>query len=119
MTGDTMATTTQLGRQSVCPNYINGQWIPSRSAQNLERRNPADHNDLIGYAPLSSREEVREAIEAADRARAMWRDTPAPARGKIVLRAARLLEEQKDEVARLLTREEGKILSESLGEILR
>ena len=114
-----MATTIQASQQTVCPNYINGQWVESRSTQTLERRNPADHHDLIGYAPLSSREEVREAIEAADRARVMWRDTPAPARGKIVLRAARLLEEQKDEVARLLTREEGKILSESLGEILR
>src|SRR5579859_1599443 len=114
-----MATVTQASQQTVCPNYVNGQWIPSRSTRNLERRNPADHQDLIGYAPLSLREEVREAIEAADHARAMWRDTPAPARGKIVLRAARLLEEQKDEVARLLTREEGKILSESLGEILR
>lgn len=114
-----MATTTQASQQTVCPNYINGQWLESRSTQTLERRNPADHHDLIGYAPLSSREEVREAIEAADRARALWRDTPAPARGKIVLRAARLLEEQKDDVARLLTREEGKILSESMGEILR
>ncbi|HEV2233172.1 MAG TPA: aldehyde dehydrogenase family protein [Terriglobia bacterium] len=114
-----MATTTQASQQTVCPNYINGQWVESRSTQTLERRNPADHHDLIGYAPLSSREEVREAIEAADRARALWRDTPAPARGKIVLRAARLLEEQKDDVARLLTREEGKILSESMGEILR
>src|SRR5690348_10350208 len=103
-----MATTTQLGRQSICPNYINGQWVKSRSEQTLERRNPADLADLIGYAPLSSREELREAIDAADRARTQWRDTPAPARGKIVLRAARLLEDQKEEVARLLTREEGK-----------
>src|SRR5260370_38942106 len=114
-----MASTIQASQQAACPNYINGQWMQSRSTHTLERRNPADHRDLIGYAPLSSRDEVREAIEAADCARAMWRDTPAPARGKIVLRAARLLEEQKDEVARLLTREEGKILSESMGEILR
>ncbi len=114
-----MATATQVGQQTICPNYINGQWIQSRSGQTLERRNPADLHDLIGYVPLSSRDEVREAIEAASRARAMWRDTPAPARGKIILRAARLLEEQKDDIARLLTREEGKTVGESLGEILR
>jgi len=114
-----MATTTQVSQQTVCPNYVYGQWVPSRSGRTLERRNPANHQDLLGYSPLSSREEVREAIEAAERAREMWRDTPAPARGKIVMRATRLLEEQKDDVARLLTREEGKTVSESLGEILR
>jgi alpha-ketoglutaric semialdehyde dehydrogenase len=114
-----MATSTQVGQQTVCPNYIDGQWIQSRSGKTLERRNPAHLQDIIGYAPLSSRDEVREAVDAADRARAMWRETPAPARGKIVMRAARLLEDQKDEVARLLTREEGKTVAESLGEILR
>jgi len=114
-----MATPTPVGQQSVCPNYVDGQWIPSRSGQTLERRNPADLQDIIGFAPLSSRDEVREAIDAADRACAAWRDTPAPARGKIVMRAARLLEDQQEEVARLLTREEGKTVAESRGEILR
>ena len=114
-----MATVTQTGQQQICPNYINGQWVQSRSGQKLERRNPADLQDLIGFAPLSSREEIRKAVDAAVNALAMWRDTPAPARGKIVMRAARLLEEQKDDVARLLTREEGKTVAESLGEILR
>src|SRR5579863_4958578 len=102
-----------------CPNYVDGQWVTSRSGQSLERRNPADDRDLIGRVPLSSREEVDEAIEAASRAFPAWRDTPAPVRGKIILRAARLLEEQRDEVARLLTREEGKTLAESAGEVTR
>ena len=114
-----MATTTQVSQQTVCPNYVSGQWVESRSGRTLERRNPANLRDLIGYLPLSTRDEMREAIEAAERAREAWRDTPAPARGKIVMRAARLLEEQKDEVARLLTREEGKTVAESLGEIQR
>lgn len=114
-----MATTTPVSQQTVCPNYVNGEWVQSRSGRTLERRNPANHHDLIGHLPLSSRQEMREAIEAAERAREAWRDTPAPARGKIVMRAARLLEEQKDDVARLLTREEGKTVAESLGEILR
>jgi acyl-CoA reductase-like NAD-dependent aldehyde dehydrogenase len=114
-----MATTTQVGQQTICPNYVNGEWVQSRSGRTAERRNPANHDDLIGYTPLSSRQEMREAIEAAARAREAWRDTPAPSRGKIVMRAARLLEEQKDDVARLLTREEGKTVAESLGEILR
>ncbi len=114
-----MATMTQVSQQATCPNYINGQWVQSRSRQSLERRNPANLKDLIGYVPLSSRAEVREAVDAAQLALSGWRDTPAPARGRVLLRAARLLEEQKDDVARLLTREEGKTLSESMGEILR
>ncbi len=114
-----MATVTQTSQQATCPNYINGQWVQSRSGESRERRNPANLHDLIGYVPLSSREEVCEAVEAAQRALPAWRDTPAPARGKCLLRVAGLLEEQKDDVARLLTREEGKTLSESMGEILR
>ena len=75
-----MGTTIQAGQQTVCPNYVNGEWVQSRSGQTLERRNPADLQDLIGYVPLSSREEMREAIEAAEGAREMWRDIPAPVR---------------------------------------
>lgn len=114
-----MAAVTQCREETVCSNYINGQWVQSRSGRTRERRNPADRNDLVGLVPLSSREEVREAVESAGRALPAWRDTPAPLRGKIVMRAARLLEEQKDDVACLLTREEGKTLGESAGEIMR
>ncbi|HEV2492113.1 MAG TPA: aldehyde dehydrogenase family protein [Terriglobia bacterium] len=114
-----MSTAASVTESIPCPNYIDGQWVASRSGHSLERRNPADRRDLIGHAPLSSREEVDEAVEAASRAFPAWRDTPAPARGKIVLRAARLIEEQTEEFARLLTREEGKTLAESRGEIQR
>lgn len=114
-----MATMTQVSQQATCPNYINGRWLQSRSGQSFERRNPANLHDLIGHVPLSLRAEVREAVEAARLALPAWRDTPAPARGRVLVRVARLLEEQKDDVARLLTREEGKTLSESMGEILR
>ncbi|HLW80133.1 MAG TPA: aldehyde dehydrogenase family protein, partial [Terriglobia bacterium] len=114
-----MSTATRAELHTVCPNYIDGEWIVSSSGKSLERRNPGDLGDLIGHAPLSSRQEARSAVEAATRALAAWRDTPAPVRGKIILRAARLLEEQRDEVARLLTREEGKTLAESAGEVTR
>jgi alpha-ketoglutaric semialdehyde dehydrogenase len=120
LTNEAAMSSAAPARQDIlCPNYIDGQWVESRSEHSIERRNPADLRDLIGRAPLSRREEVHEAVEAASRALPAWRDTPAPARGKILLRAARLLEEQKDEVARLLTREEGKTLAESAGEVQR
>ncbi|MEE9235464.1 MAG: aldehyde dehydrogenase family protein [Candidatus Acidoferrales bacterium] len=114
-----MATVTQVSKAATCPNYIDGQWVESRSGKTLERRNPAKHADLIGLAPLSSREEIRQGVEAARRAFPGWRDTPAPVRGKHILRAAQILEAEKDELARLLTREEGKTIREALGEILR
>jgi len=114
-----MATVTQAGKAMTCPNFVDGRWVESRSGKTLERRNPANRADLLGSVPLSSREEMRDAIAAAKRAFPGWRNTPAPVRGKQVMRAARVMEEQKDSLARLMTREEGKTVSEASGEILR
>ena len=114
-----MATVTQVSQPTTCPNYVGGRWVESPTGKTLERRNPANHHDLIGYVPLSSREEIRAAVAAAKCALAEWRSTPAPARGKIILRAAQIMTEQKDDLGRLLTREEGKAISESHGELLR
>ena len=112
-----MATATTTAQ--VCRNFINGQWVASRSGRVFERRNPADQDEIVAVVPLSTREEAREAVAAAKGAFPAWRDTPAPVRGKIVARAAAILEARKEEVARLLTREEGKTLKDSLGEVTR
>ena len=112
-----MATATTTAQ--VCRNFIDGQWVASRSGRVFERRNPADQDEIVAVVPLSTREEAREAIAAAKAAFPAWRDTPAPVRGKIVARAAAILEARKEEVARLLTREEGKTLKDSLGEVTR
>jgi aldehyde dehydrogenase (NAD+) len=112
-----MATATTTAQ--VCRNFINGQWVASRSGRVFERRNPADQDEIVAVVPLSTREEACEAIAAAKAAFPAWRDTPAPVRGKIVARAAAILEARKEEVARLLTREEGKTLKDSLGEVTR
>lgn len=114
-----MATATQVRQATVCPNYIDGRWVESSSGRTLERRNPANLDDLIGLAPLSTREEIHEAVSAAKRAFPAWSETPAPRRGKYLFQAARIMEEQKEELARLLTREEGKTVGESHGEIQR
>ena len=112
-----MATATTVGQ--VCRNFINGRWVESRSGRTTERRNPANLGEVVAVIPLSTREEAREAIDAAAKAFPAWRDTPAPVRGRVIARAAVLLEQQKEEVARLLTREEGKTLKESLGEVMK
>jgi alpha-ketoglutaric semialdehyde dehydrogenase len=103
----------------VCRNFINGRWVESRSGQTIERRNPANRKEVTSVAPLSTREEVQEAIAAAKAAFPGWRDTPAPVRGKILARAAALMEAEKEALARTLCREEGKTLKEALVEVQR
>src|SRR2546428_11383035 len=110
----TMATATTTAQ--VCRNFINGRWVESRSGRTVERRNPANLDEIIGLAPLSTREETREAIAAARNGFAAWRDTPAPVRGRVIAKAALGMEQQKEELARILTREEGKTGKESIGE---
>ncbi len=101
----------------VCRNFVNGRWVESRSTKTVERRNPANLDEVVGIIPLSTREEAREAIAAAKAAFPAWRDTPAPARGRVIAKAALLMEQHKEELGRILTREEGKALKDSLGEV--
>lgn len=100
-------------------NFINGQWVESESSRTVENINPANTDDVLGTIRQATRDEARSAVESASQAFRGWRMTPAPARGRIVARAARLMEEHKEELAQLLTREEGKTISESRGELQR
>jgi aldehyde dehydrogenase (NAD+) len=93
--------------------------VASKAPNSFERRNPANTDSVVARVPLSTREEAKKAIVAAKGAFPSWRDTPAPARGKTLFNAARLMQEKKEELARLLTREEGKTLKDSLGEVQR
>ncbi|MBS1769230.1 MAG: aldehyde dehydrogenase family protein [Acidobacteria bacterium] len=99
--------------------YIAGKWIDSTSGKRVPNINPADTRDIIGESEQATREETRQAIEAAYAAFKDWRQTPAPARGRILMKAVRLLEDQKEELAQMLTREEGKTISEARGEVTR
>jgi aldehyde dehydrogenase (NAD+) len=100
-------------------NFINGQWVESVSSRTVENINPANTDDRLGTIKQATRDEARSAVEAASQAFHDWRTTPAPTRGRIVARAARLMEEHKEELAQLLTREEGKTIAESRGELQR
>lgn len=112
-----MATAAEAG--TICRNYVNGKWVESKSHKIVERRNPANVEDLVARVALSTRDEAKDAIVAAKAAFPAWRATPAPARGNILFKAARLMDEQKSDLARLLTRGEGKTLKDALGEIQR
>ena len=99
--------------------FIDGKWLISSSGRTADNINPADTRDVIGTIELASRDEAAGAVEAAFRAFQSWRRTPAPTRGRIVAKAARLMDENREELAELLTREEGKTIAESRGELTR
>jgi acyl-CoA reductase-like NAD-dependent aldehyde dehydrogenase len=98
-------------------NHIAGEWVPARSGRTFENRNPADTSDLIGTFPRSSAEDVEAAVASARRGFDAWRRTPAPERGAILKRAGDLLTERKEEIARAATREMGKVLLETRGDV--
>jgi len=101
------------------PLFIGGEWKESQSPKYVENRNPARIDEILGLVPLAAAEEVDAAVEAARQAFLSWRRKPAPQRGAIIARAAQIMTERKEELARALTREEGKILRESRGEVQR
>lgn len=98
-------------------NFVGGRWLPGVTGRTFEDRNPADRGDLVGTFPLSSAEDVDSAVRAARAAFPAWAATPAPERGKIIWAAGRLMEERKEELAATATREMGKILLETRGDV--
>ena len=99
--------------------YINGQWQRPASSAVAKNINPADINDVIAEYPLATAADVRTAIDAALKAFQSWKKTPGPERGRVLWRAADISRRRVDEIARTLTREEGKILKEAKGEVLK
>ncbi len=98
-------------------NYIGGQWRPASSGKTFPNINPADTSDIIGEFPQSTDSDVRMAAEAAREAYKTWRLVPAPKRGELLRKAGQILEARKDELAREMTREMGKIFTEAKGDV--
>ena len=97
-------------------NYIAGRWVDPVGDRMLTSVNPAT-GEVLGVAPDSSAADVDRAVRAAAEAWPSWRATPAPRRAEILFRAAELLVRHKEELARLATREMGKILTETRGDV--
>ena len=100
-------------------NFIGGKWLESVSERIVSNINPANTEDILGTIRQATRAEAKQAVESAAEAFAAWRATPAPKRGRIIARAARLMEDQQEDLAQMLTREEGKTIAESRGELER
>jgi len=103
---------------AVVQNYVGGAWTASRAAETLPVRNPATGEELA-RTPLSTRADVDAAVRAAKAAFPAWRATPAVDRVRVLFRLKALLDAHREELARDLTREHGKILAETRGEIQR
>src|SRR5438105_4786732 len=100
-------------------NFIGGTWVPATSDRTVDDLNPADPADVIARIPLSSTDDARAAIEAADGAFPAWRAMSPVRRGQILIKASRILEDRLEEIAQLITREQGKTLAEARGEVPR
>jgi len=98
-------------------NFINGAWVDAQSGRTFENRNPARWDELVGTFPKSGREDVEEAVRAARAAFASWRLVPAPKRGDILRRVGDIMVARKEELARQMTREMGKVLAETRGDV--
>ncbi|MFQ5639580.1 MAG: aldehyde dehydrogenase family protein [bacterium] len=98
-------------------NYINGAWVDALSAETFENRNPANWEEVVGVFPNSGSSDVNAAVKSAREAFDAWRLTPAPVRGDIIKRAGDIMSERKDEIARNMTREMGKVLDETRGDV--
>jgi aldehyde dehydrogenase (NAD+) len=107
----------QLGQTYL--NYVDGRWKPAGNGRQTASTNPARRQEVVGYVPLSDREDVDAAVQAARRAQTGWRKLSGSVRGDYLYRTAAILERRLDEIAETMTREMGKTFGEARGETAR
>jgi aldehyde dehydrogenase (NAD+) len=120
MAADTLTQSVVAGtntKPKVFKNFIDGEWVEASTGQAFENVSPADTRDVVGIFQKSGKADIEAAVDAAKRAFAKWRLVPAPRRAEIVYRAAEMLFERKEEYSRDMTREMGKVLKETRGDV--
>ncbi|WP_026701878.1 alpha-ketoglutaric semialdehyde dehydrogenase GucD [Salibacterium aidingense] len=100
-------------------NYIEGQWASSTTDRWTKVINPANTDDVLGNVPASSSKDAEKAILAAKKAKTEWKKMSGPSRGEYLYKAAEVLDANKEDIARTMTREMGKTFPEALGETNR
>jgi alpha-ketoglutaric semialdehyde dehydrogenase len=98
-------------------NYIAGEWVAPKSGSYIDSRNPADTREIVGRFPASTGDDVERAVGVAAEAFQKWRKVPAPRRAEMLFKAGELLIQRKEEFARDMTREMGKVLKETRGDV--
>jgi len=105
------------GRVAEYKNFINGKWVDAKSGKTFENHNPADTRDVVGTFPKSDQRDVDAAVDAASNAFKKWRLMPAPKRAEILFKVAERLIHYKEQYATDMTREMGKVLKETRGDV--
>ena len=112
------ATKTKAPAQpAVLKQFIGGKWVDGKSDREIVSTNPADTRKVLARFKGADRAQALEALAAAQKAFPGWKATPPPVRGRVLMRAAEIARRRRDELAALMTREQGKILGEAKGEI--
>ena len=101
----------------VFKNFIGGEWVETRTGRTFENLNPADTREVVGIFQKSGKEDVDQAIETARQAFKKWRLVPAPRRAEMLYKASELLIGRKEDYARDMTREMGKVIKETRGDV--
>ncbi|TQR17936.1 CoA-acylating methylmalonate-semialdehyde dehydrogenase [Psychrobacillus soli] len=110
--------TTTVVEKKTLTNFINGQWVKSTTDKYEEVPNPAT-GEILAEVPISTQEDLDNAVKAAKKAFAKWKKTAVPQRSRILFKYQQLLTENWDELAKLITIENGKNYNEAYGEVLR
>lgn len=97
-------------------NFINGKWVKGRGGETFDAVNPANE-ELLARIQAADAADVDAAVQAATEAFEAWRLTPAPLRGEILFKIGDILKEKKEELARLLTQDMGKVIAEARGDV--
>ncbi|MFF2445570.1 alpha-ketoglutaric semialdehyde dehydrogenase GucD [Neobacillus sp. NPDC058068] len=112
-------TINQKSRIVAFDNYINGRWVKGKRNEVIESKNPANFNEVVGVVQSSSSEDVDHAVNSAKNALKQWQDTSAVQRGIYLNKAADIMENRLQEIAEIATKEMGKTIGETKGEVLR
>jgi len=99
-------------------NYVNGEWVESATTQYENVYNPAT-KEIIAQVPISTKEDLDHAVSVASEAFKEWKNVPVQKRARVLFNYQHLLQKHQDELARIITIENGKNLSEALGEVGR
>lgn len=105
------------GSPQVYDNYIGGRWVKAEGGETFASTNPANVKEIVGHFAASTPNDVKKAVDAAEKAFPAWKKTPAPHRAEILLKAAQLLEARKEDLAHTMVREMGKVLKEARGDV--
>src|SRR5690554_3878932 len=106
----------QLIKEEKLKNFINGEWVDTSTGKYASVTNPANGEEIV-KVPLSSNDDVNRAVDVAKAAQKEWALVPAPQRAEVLYQVGYIMKQRKEELSKILTLENGKVLEEARGEV--